>query len=85
MEPQQRDVLFLQLILQHSQIGMMSMGKIKNPMTNEAEVNLEYAKITIDTLDVLKEKTKGNLNEYEEQYLDQTLQELKLAYVEASK
>jgi hypothetical protein len=60
----------------------MSMGKIKNPVTERIERNLEHAKIYIDTLDMLLAKTKGNLSEYEEKFLIETLKDLKLNYVD---
>lgn len=76
------EMLFMQLIMQNQQIAMMSMGKLKHPVTDKIERNLELAKISIDTLDMLKEKTKGNLSSYEEKFLDEVLRELKLNYVE---
>jgi Domain of unknown function (DUF1844) len=76
------NILFMQLIIQNQQIAMMSMGKIKNPVTERTERNLEHAKIYIDTLDMLLAKTKGNLSEYEEKFLIETLKDLKLNYVD---
>lgn len=76
------NILFMQLIIQNQQIAMMAMGKIKNPVTDKIDRNLEHAKIYIDTLDMLMVKTKGNLSEYEEKYLTETLKELKLNYVD---
>jgi hypothetical protein len=76
------NILFMQLIIQNQQIAMMSMGKIKNPVTDKIDRNLEHAKIYIDTLDMLQAKTKGNLSEYEEKFLTETLKELKLNYVD---
>lgn len=66
---QNNDFLFMQLILQNQQIAMMSMGKLKNPVTDTIERNLEYAKMSIDTLDMLLVKTKGNLSDYESRFL----------------
>ena len=76
------NILFMQLIIQNQQIAMMAMGKIKNPVTDKIDRNLEHAKIYIDTLDMLLAKTKGNLSEYEEKFLTETLKELKLNYVD---
>lgn len=76
------NILFMQLIIQNQQIAMMAMGKIKNPVTEKIERNLEHAKIYIDTLDMLLAKTKGNLSEYEEKFLTETLKDLKLNYVD---
>jgi len=75
-------VLFMQLVIQNQQIALMSLGKMKNPLTDKTEINLDYAKVSIDTLDMLSKKTKGNLSEYEEKFLIEVIKELKLAYVE---
>ena len=76
------ELLFMQLVMQNQQIAMMSMGKLKHPVSDKIERNLELAKISIDTLDMLKIKTKGNLSLYEEKYLDEVIRELKLNYVD---
>lgn len=82
MEQTNDQVLFMQLVIQNQQIALMSLGKMKNPLTEKFEINLEYAKISIDTLDMLAVKTKGNLSEYEEKFLSEVIKELKLNYVE---
>jgi len=74
--------LFMQLVLQNQQLAMMSMGKLKNPVSDKIERNLEFAKMSIDTLDMLVAKTKGNLSEYEEKFLTEVIKELKLNYVD---
>ena len=82
MNDANHNILFMQLVIQNQQIAMMAMGKIKNLVTDKIERNLEHAKIYIDTLDMLQVKTKGNLSEYEEKFLTETLKELKLNYVD---
>lgn len=82
MEQTNDQVLFMQLVIQNQQIALMSLGKMKNPLTDKTEINLDYAKVSIDTLDMLSKKTKGNLSEYEEKFLIEVIKELKLAYVE---
>jgi hypothetical protein len=74
--------LFMQLVLQNQQLAMMSMGKLKNPVSDKIERNLEFAKMSIDTLDMLASKTKGNLSEYEEKFLSEIIKDLKLNYVD---
>jgi uncharacterized protein YjaG (DUF416 family) len=82
MEQNINELLFMQLVMQNQQIAMMSLGKLKHPVSDKIERNLELAKISIDTLDMLKIKTKGNLSSYEEKFLDEVLRELKLNYVD---
>jgi hypothetical protein len=76
--------LFIQLILQNQQMAMISLGKVKNPVSDTLEKNLEYAKLSIDTLDMLVQKTKGNLSEYEKKLLTETVNQLKIIYFEES-
>jgi len=82
MDEANQNILFMQLIIQNQQIAMMAMGKVKNPVTDKIDRNLEHAKLYIDTLDMLQVKTKGNLSEYEEKFLVETIKELKLNYVD---
>ncbi len=76
--------LFMQLVMQNQQMAMISLGKVKNPVSDTLEKNLEYAKLSIDTLDMLVQKTKDNLSEYEEKILAETVNQLKIIYVEES-
>ena len=43
----------------------ISLGKIKNPVTNKIDVNLVQAEYYLDVLSMLQKKTKNNLTEYE--------------------
>ena len=76
--------LFMQLVMQNQQMAMISLGKVKNPVSDALDKNLEYAKLSIDILDMLAQKTKGNLSEYEEKLLAETVNQLKVFYVEES-
>lgn len=61
------------------------LGYIPDPQTGQAMVSLEYAKLNIDFLGVLEEKTKGNLTPDEQKMMRETLGELRGAFVETSK
>jgi hypothetical protein len=73
---------FSQLVLMFHAATMHQLGKIKNPMTGAIERDLAAAQNSIDVLDMLKEKTKGNLSEQEARLLSTVIQELKLNYVD---
>jgi len=73
---------FFQLIVGLQSSAWVMLGKVANPMTGKIEKNLEAARATIDTLAMLKEKTKGNLSEDEEKIVVNSLTELQLNYVE---
>lgn len=62
--------------------GMVALGKMLNPATNEITKSIEHARYVIDVLDILHEKTKGNLESDEARFLDQTLSTLKLNFVD---
>lgn len=82
---QQDQLLFMMLIQQHQQIAMMGMGKIKNPNTDKVEREMKSAKFAIDTLVMMQKFTKGNLPKELKNYLDQTLNNLRLNYAEEKK
>jgi len=63
----------------------MSLGLIPNPQTKKAEKNIEAAKETISLLEILKEKTKGNLTKEEEELFEHLLYECRMKFVENSK
>jgi hypothetical protein len=73
---------FLQLVIGLHGSAWMLLGKVANPMTGKVERNLDAAKATIDTLAMLKEKTRGNLSKDEGDYLSNILQQLQLNYVD---
>ena len=74
--------LFDQLISSLVHSAWVSLGKIKNPMNDELERNLDQASIQIDMLDMLHKRMSGNLSESEEQYLGHLVRELKMNFVE---
>lgn len=61
------------------------LGLIENPVTNQKEMDLGQAKFIIDTLDMLKDKTQGNLDTEEGTFLENVLYELKMQYIEQTK
>lgn len=63
----------------------ISLGQMENPATNKKEENLPQAKFIIDTLDMIKQKTKGNLTKEEQEMLDNLLYELRTQYIAKSK
>lgn len=63
----------------------IALGKIPNPATDKVEEDLRQAKLIIDTLGMLKEKTDGNLTEEEKQLLDNLLYELRMQYAAKNK
>ncbi len=75
-------MLFLQLVSSLHAGALQHMGKTKDPSTDKVERNLDQAEFTIDMLDMLKEKTKGNLTPEEEKFFGTVISELKLNFVD---
>lgn len=80
-EKDKDSALFFALVLNLSQSAMIAMGKIVNPLTGKVERDLDAAKASIDLLGMLKNKTRGNLNDKEQSLIDTTLTNLRLTYV----
>lgn len=81
-EPEKNTQLLLYLVGSFELAAMQQMGKIKNPLLDKIEKNLDQAQFSIELLDMLKEKTKGNLSQYEIKYIENALAQLKLNYVD---
>jgi hypothetical protein len=79
---QKHQLLFTQLVIMFHAATMQQLGKVKHPVTEKIEKNLEAAENTIDILEMLQAKTKGNLAADEDALVTQILQELRLAYVQ---
>ena len=65
--------------------ALIKLGAAEDPVTNKVEEHLELAKRLIDLLDLLKEKTEGNLTSEEENLLKNGLHQLKMIYMEKAK
>lgn len=76
---------FIEFVMMQAQNAALFLGQIPNPQTGKGEVNLEVAKMFIDQLAMIQEKTRGNLSNEESAVLRNTLSNLQLAYVEVSR
>ncbi len=65
--------------------AVMALGDMENPMTHKKETNLQHAKILIDTLEMLKEKTKNNLSKDEDGAMSSILYDLRMRFVAKAK
>lgn len=79
---EKNQLMFIQLVSMFQAAALQQMGKLKNPVTDKVEKDLEQAQLSIDLIDMLKEKTKGNLSPEEEKIVTSILQDLKLNYVD---
>lgn len=73
--------LFLGLVHSFQGAAMQQLGKIPNPFTEKIERDLVQARLSIDVLEMLVERTSGNLTGEESRFLQHVLTELRLNYV----
>lgn len=82
MDERRSEALFASLVLMFQAAAMQHLGKVKNPVSDAVERDLQQAQMVIDLLDMLAAKTRGQLNDQESLLLSRTTQELKLNYVD---
>ena len=75
---------FIELVMMQAQQAALCLGQMAHPSTGKAEINLDAAKMFIDHLEIIREKTKGNLSKDEEKILSSILSELQLAFVQVA-
>lgn len=83
-EPKADEILkitFPMFIMSLSTSALMHMGEVKNPVTDKDDKDKNLAKQSIDIIDMLATKTKGNLDEEEDKLVQSILRELKLKFV----
>jgi hypothetical protein len=75
---------FVGLVLSLGNTALFQLGLVQGP-EGKVDKDLAGARQTIDIIALLEEKTKGNLTDQEEKILTETLFQLRMAFVEASK
>lgn len=79
---EEKGSLFMQLVFMFQTAAMQQMGKVINPLTKKIEKDLSQAKLSVDMLGMIEERTKGNLSDEEKKILDHILFELRMNYVD---
>ncbi|MFH1700301.1 MAG: DUF1844 domain-containing protein [Candidatus Zixiibacteriota bacterium] len=74
--------LFLQLVISLQSAAWYQMGKTISPVSGKIERDLIQAKVSIDLLNMLQEKTKGNLLDEEQKILDSMVYNLQMNYID---
>lgn len=80
----QADPRFSEFLFLQAQNAGMFLGQIPNPVTGQNHVNLRAAKSVLDSLEMLENKTRGNLTETEEKLLATALNNLRPLYLQAA-
>ncbi|MGA7877485.1 MAG: DUF1844 domain-containing protein [Desulfoferrobacter sp.] len=76
------EVSFATFVLSMSSSALVHLGEIPDPVSQKSETDLVMAKQIIDTIGMLQEKTKGNLDAEEERLVNTLLYDLRLRYVQ---
>jgi hypothetical protein len=76
------ELLLTQLVFMFQAAALQQMGKLKSPVSDKIEQDLAQAQISIDMIDMLHTKTKGNLSPEEEKMFSSILRDLRLNYVD---
>lgn len=75
---------FVQFVMIQAQNILYVLGRIPTPEGERLPPNLQAAKMMIDHLDLIQIKTQGNLTAQETKIISEALQQVQLAFVEAS-
>ncbi len=82
---EEKELVFVQLISSLYTSTMQHLGKLMNPITGQVDKNLDAAKATIELVNMLKEKTKGNLSQKESEVINNALANMQMNYVDEVK
>jgi hypothetical protein len=78
------EVNFNSLIFSLSSSALLHLGEIADPHTGQKKKDVPLAKHSIDIIAMLKDKTKGNLTDEEQKFLESILADLRWRYVRAA-
>ena len=73
--------LFTDFLMQMASSAFIYLGLVEHPATGRRQVNLEAAKDSIELLEMLREKTRGNLTRGEEKLFEDLMADLKMQFV----
>src|SRR6266480_4959695 len=82
VQPGEVDLRFLTLIMSLATAAWSQLGKIPHPSTNKIEKDIEQAKMSIDFLRMLLDKTRGNLKPKEEELLTNSVADLEINFAD---
>lgn len=78
---QMPQVTFSAFIISLASSALVGLGEAPDPATGAPMRDMALARHNIDTLEMLRQKTHGNLNQDEDRLLSSVLCELKLKFV----
>ena len=84
MDQKDIQIDFPMFLMSLASAAYCSLGVVPSPVTQKTEKNLVLAKQQINLIEILKDKTKGNLTKDEEQLMESILYQLHMAYVKST-
>lgn len=82
MNPELPKIDFTTFVLSVSSAAFMGLGLVPREQGGKAEVDLVFAKQNIDLLEMIQDKTRGNLDDNEKKLLEQVLFETRMRFVQ---
>ena len=82
MDKDKSSQMFFTLIYSFQMQALIGLGKLNNPVTNKSEKDLDAASMAIDMLEMLQDKSRNNISKEEETFLNETLTNLRLNFLE---
>jgi F0F1-type ATP synthase membrane subunit b/b' len=76
------DYRFLSLVMSLATAAWSQLGKVANPATQKIEKDVDQARISIEFLRMIQEKTEGNLSVKEQELIDNTVADLELNFAD---
>jgi Domain of unknown function (DUF1844) len=84
-QPEPEKINFVSILFSYVHTALICLGDVEDPIEKKKSENLAGAREMIDILELMQEKTKGNLDPGEQQYLDSALYDLRMRFVQKSK
>jgi F0F1-type ATP synthase membrane subunit b/b' len=76
------DYRFLSLVMSLATAAWSQLGKVANPVTQKIEKDVDQARMSIEFLRMIQEKTEGNLSVKEQELIDNTVADLELNFAD---
>lgn len=73
------------LLIMFANSALVSLGAVPEPGTDERRLDLDQARVAIDILLMLRDKTQGNRTEAESRLLEELLYDLQMRFVRAAR
>src|ERR1700761_5588744 len=73
--------IFIEFVMMQAQNAALCLGQITDPRIGQPQVNIPLARMFIDQLAVIREKTAGNLSPDEQRVIDSALEQMEMAFV----